>query len=87
LQSYYKIIEEYLEEITKEWSVDLLIPANLPELSDVDSSEAMKDTPEPSKIKNPEEVHDVDNTFVRTASISPDGGGDGEDIEGAEIEQ
>jgi hypothetical protein len=41
LQSYYKLIEEDLEEITKEWSMDLLIPANPTELSDVDSPEPM----------------------------------------------
>jgi uncharacterized protein YsxB (DUF464 family) len=27
LQLYYKITEEDLEEITKDWSVDILIPA------------------------------------------------------------
>ena len=37
LQSYYKLTEDDLEEITKEWSVDLLIPANPVEMSDVDS--------------------------------------------------
>jgi hypothetical protein len=45
LQSYYKLTEEDLEEITKEWSVDLLIPADPAELSDVDSPEAVHDTP------------------------------------------
>jgi hypothetical protein len=53
------------------------------ELSDVDSLEAAHDTPRPSKTKKNEEVHDVDNTFVRTASVSPDEGGDSEEIEGA----
>jgi hypothetical protein len=38
-------------------------------------------------MKKPEEVHYVDNTSLRTTSISPDKGGDGEEIEGAEIEQ
>jgi len=38
-------------------------------------------------MKKLAEVQDIDNTFVRTASISPDEGGDGEEIEGAEIEQ
>jgi hypothetical protein len=28
LQSYYRLTEEDLEEITKEWSVDLLVPAD-----------------------------------------------------------
>jgi hypothetical protein len=87
LQSYYKLTEEDIEEITKDWSADLLIPANPAELSDVDSPEAAQDTPGPSKTKKPEEVHDVDSASVRTASITPDEGDDGEEIEGTEIEQ
>jgi hypothetical protein len=82
LQSYYKLTEEDLEEITKEWLVDLLIPSNPMELSDVDSPEATQDTPRPRKMKNPEEVHDADITSMRTSSILLDEGGDGEDIEG-----
>jgi hypothetical protein len=39
LQTYYKLIEEDLGEITKEWSIDLLIPANPAEISDNDSPE------------------------------------------------
>jgi hypothetical protein len=87
LQSYYKLTEEDIEEITKDWSADLLIPANPMELSDIDSPETVSDTPGPSKTKKPEEVHDVDSASVRTASITPDEGGDGEEIEGTEIEQ
>jgi hypothetical protein len=87
LQSYYKLTEEDIEEITKDWSTDLLIPANPAELSDIDSPETVPDTPGPSKMKKPEEVHEVDSASVRTASITPDEGGDGEEIEGAEIEQ
>ena len=49
--------------------MDLLIPANPTELSDLDSPKSVQDTPEPSKTKKPEEIHDVDNTSVRTASI------------------
>jgi hypothetical protein len=37
LQSYYKLMEDDLEEITKEWSVDLLVPVDPAEMSDVDS--------------------------------------------------
>jgi hypothetical protein len=37
LESYYKLTEEYLEDITKEWSEDLLVPADPVEISDVDS--------------------------------------------------
>jgi uncharacterized protein YsxB (DUF464 family) len=33
LQSYYKLMEEDLEEITKDWSADLLIPADPVEIS------------------------------------------------------
>jgi hypothetical protein len=68
--------------ITKDWLADLLILANPANFSDVDRLEATQDTPGPSKTKNPEEVHDMDNTFVRTASITPNEEDDGEEIEG-----
>jgi hypothetical protein len=87
LQSYYKLTEEDLEEITKEWSVDLLIPADPAEISDIDSPETAQDTPGPSKIKKTEEVQDLDSTSMKTASISPEQGGDGEEIDGTEAEQ
>jgi hypothetical protein len=87
LQSYYKLTEEDLEEITKEWSVDLLIPADPTELSDIDSPEAAHDTPGPSKTKKNEEAQDVSSTSVKTASISPEQGGDGGEIDGTEVEQ
>ena len=87
LQSYYKLTEEDIEEIIKDWSVDLLIPMNPTELSDIDSPETIPDTLGPRKTKNPEEVQKVDSAYVRTASITPDEGGDGEEIEGAKIEQ
>jgi hypothetical protein len=51
LQSYYKMEEEELEEITKEWSTDLLIPADPMDMSNLDSPETASDTPRPSKIK------------------------------------
>jgi hypothetical protein len=34
LQSYYKLIEEDLDEITKDWSADLLIPVDPAKISD-----------------------------------------------------
>jgi hypothetical protein len=40
LQSYYKLPEEDLEEITKEWSTYLLVPAYLVDISDIDNPEA-----------------------------------------------
>jgi hypothetical protein len=45
------------------------------------------DIPGPSKTKKTEEVHKVDNASVRTASITLDEGGDGEEVEGIEAEQ
>jgi hypothetical protein len=87
LQSYYKLTEDDLEEITKEWSVDLLVPADPAEMSDVDSPETTQDTPGPSKIKKTEEVHDLDNASMKTASISVEQGGDGGEIDGTEVEQ
>jgi hypothetical protein len=80
LQSYYKLTEEDLEEITKEWSADLLVPTNPVDISDIDSPDAMQDTPGPSKMnktkktnetKKVEEVQDVDSYSVKTASITP----------------
>jgi hypothetical protein len=87
LQSYYKLTEEDLEEITKEWSVDLLVPVDPTELSDIDSPEAAHDTPGPSKTKKNEEAQDVHSTSVKTASISPEQGGDDEEIDGTEVKQ
>jgi hypothetical protein len=46
LQSYYKLMEEDLEDITKDWSIDLLIPVDPAEISDIDSPEIVHDTPE-----------------------------------------
>jgi hypothetical protein len=39
VQSYYKLTEEELEEITKDWLADLLIPANPVEMYDPDIPE------------------------------------------------
>jgi hypothetical protein len=87
LQSYYKLMEEDLEEITKDWSVDLLIPADPVEISDIDSPETVQDTPGPSRTKKTEEVQDLDSASVKTASISPEQGGDGEELNDKEVEQ
>jgi hypothetical protein len=87
LQSYYKLMEEDLEEITKDWSVDLLIPADPVEISDIDSPETVQDTPGPSRTKKTEEVQEIDSASVKTASISPEQGGDGEELNDKEVEQ
>jgi hypothetical protein len=87
LQSYYKLTEEDLEDITKEWSVDLLIPVDPMELYDIDGLEATNDTPGPSKTQKNEENQDVSSTSGKTASISPKQGGDGGEIDGTEVGQ
>jgi hypothetical protein len=71
LQSYYKLTEKDLEQITKEWSADLLIAADPVEMSDVDNPKAMPDTPGPSNTKKDDEVQDVHSTSTKTTSISP----------------
>jgi hypothetical protein len=76
IQSYYKLTEEDLEEITKEWSTDLLIPTKPTDISDLDIPEDThkeKNTP-----KKTEEVQNVSNTSGKTASVSPDRAGDDE---------
>jgi hypothetical protein len=86
LQSYYKLTEEDLEEITKDWLVDLLIPANPAEMSDLESPEVAHDTPGPSKIKKNEVVHDLDSASMKNASNSSEQGGYGREIDGVEFE-
>ena len=78
LQSYYKLIEDDLEDITKDWSMDLLIPTNPVEISDIDGLETTQDTPRPRKTKNTEEVQDLSSASGKTASVSPDRGGEEE---------
>jgi hypothetical protein len=57
LQSYYKLTEEDMEEITKKWPADLLIPVDQAELSDPDLIESPLvtreeyDTPSSSRRK------------------------------------
>jgi hypothetical protein len=40
-----------LEEVTKDWLDDLLIPADPAEISDIDSPETAQDTPEVEQDK------------------------------------
>jgi hypothetical protein len=87
LQSYYKLTEDDLEEITKEWSADLLVPVDPVEMSDVDSPETMSDTPGPSKTKKDDEVQDVHSTSTKTSSISPEQGNDGGELGGTKVEK
>jgi hypothetical protein len=81
LQSYYKMIEEDLEEITNEWSADLLVPADPAEMFDVDSPKIVPDTTGSSKIKKTEEVQDLESASVKITSISVEQGGEGTEVE------
>jgi hypothetical protein len=49
-------MEEDLEEITKDWSIDLLIPVDPTEMFDPNNLETMHDTPKSNKMKNTKEV-------------------------------
>jgi hypothetical protein len=86
LQSYYKLTEEDLEEITKDWSEDLLIPADPVEISDIDNPKTMQDTPGPNGTKKIKEVQELDSASVNTASISLEKGGNGEELDDKEVE-
>jgi hypothetical protein len=46
----------------------------------------MQDTHAPSKIKKTKDVQDVSSSLVNTASRSPEQGGDGEDVDGTQVE-
>jgi hypothetical protein len=52
------------------------------EISNIDSPEEAHDTLGPSKTKTIEEAQDISITLVKTASLSPEQGGDGEEIGG-----
>jgi hypothetical protein len=80
IQSYYKIIEEDMEEITKEWPTKFLIPVNQEELFDPDLIDnpvvtcKEYDAPNSRRRKNRKEVQYLNNTSKETASDSPRGG-------------
>jgi hypothetical protein len=84
LQSYYKLTEEDMEEITKEWPEELLVPVNHAELSDPDLIGSLVvtreeyDAPNSSRKKKKEDVQEIHNTSEETASDSPSRGGDDE---------
>jgi hypothetical protein len=76
LQSYYKLTEEDLEEITKEWSLELLIPDDPAEMSDpeLNNSEATHkehDMLGTSRSKKTKEVQQLSSTSYETAWESP----------------
>jgi len=81
------LTEEDLEQITKEWLVDLLLVADPTKMFDVDSPEAMPNTPGPHKTKKDVEVQDIHSTSMNITSISPVKGGDDEELGGTEVDQ
>jgi hypothetical protein len=84
LQSYYKLTEEELKEINKEWPTKLLIPIDPIELSDLELIRSPmitregNDTPRTSRRKKTEEVQQLSSASEETASDSYEGGGDDE---------
>jgi hypothetical protein len=87
LQSYYKLTEEDLEEITKEWSANLLIPTNPAEISNIDIPQTAQDTTGPRRTKKTKEVQGLDSASMNTTSISLEKGGDGKELDDKEVEQ
>jgi hypothetical protein len=81
IQSYYKLTEEYMEEITKEWTEKILIPVKKTNLSDPDLirspvvTHKEYDAPSSSKNKNKEKVQELNDTSEETTPDSPEGGG------------
>jgi hypothetical protein len=74
-QSYYNLTKEDLEEITKEWLAEFLVPIEDAELSDPDLIESPMvtgteyDGPSSAKKKKKkEEVHDIDSQEKDIAS-------------------
>jgi hypothetical protein len=84
LQSYYKLTEKDMEEITKEWLMEFLVPVEQTELSDLDLINSLVvtreeyDGPTSSRRKKKEEVQEMNNASKETTPDSRGGGGDDE---------
>jgi hypothetical protein len=84
LQSYYNLTEEDLEEITKEWPTEFLIPVDQAALSDPNLIGSLVvtreeyDAPSSSRKKKKEDVQEIHSTSKESALDSPSGGGDDE---------
>jgi hypothetical protein len=53
------MIEEYLEDITKEWLMDLLVVVYPIDILDINNPEATQDTPRPSKTKKTKNLEEI----------------------------
>jgi hypothetical protein len=69
-----------LEEITKEWSVDLLVPIDPADISNVDNLETTQDLLEPSMQQKISKVKDLSSASVKISSITLEKEGDGEEL-------
>jgi hypothetical protein len=56
-------------------------------MSNEEIPQAMSDTPGPRKTKKDDEFENVPSTSMKTTSISPAQGGDGDELGGTEVEQ
>jgi hypothetical protein len=91
IQSYYKLTEEDMKEITKEWHVEFLVPAEQIEPSDSDlignpvvTCEEY-DVPNNNMKQKKEEVHELSNTSKEITPDSLEGGG-GDEVDKEEDE-
>jgi hypothetical protein len=81
LQSYYNLTKEDLEEITKEWPVEFLIPVAKEELADPNLigspvvTHEEYNAPRSSRRKKNEDVQEISSASEETALDSPSGGG------------
>jgi hypothetical protein len=82
LQYYYKLTKEDMEEITKEWPVELVIPIEQEELSNPNLivspmvNHEEYDAPNSRRRKKKEKAQELKSTSEERASGSPGGGGD-----------
>jgi hypothetical protein len=89
--SYYKLVEEDMEEITKEWLAEFLEPVDQAELSDPNLIGSLVftceeyDAPDNSRKKKKEEVHELSSASKETTLDSLEGGG-GDEVDKEEDE-
>jgi hypothetical protein len=92
LQSYYKLTKEDLEEITKEWPIEFLIPVAKEELSNPNLigspivTHEEYNAPSSSRRKKNEDVQKLSSASKETTLDSPGGGG-GDEVDKEEKEE
>jgi hypothetical protein len=85
LQSYYKLTKEDMEEITKEWSAEFLVPVKQTELSDLDiigsplvTRTEWDELSNAKKKKKKKKVQEINNASEEITTDSPGGEGGNE---------